>query len=100
MEGKEIRVIKRLWQDLAGSESRLGLMRELVKLNVGFREVEDFNIGLLSKLRSETMRDKGEKETRKIIKSAMEIKIRDEERFHEEKARERNVMKNFMKLLK
>ena len=50
MEGQELRVIKKLWQDLASSEERIYLMKELLKLNVGFREVEEFNLGLLSKL--------------------------------------------------
>ena len=90
MEGKELRVTKKLWQDLASSEERIGLMKDLFKLNVGFQEDEDFNIGLLSKLRSEKMREKGEKMTRKMVRSAMEIKIRDEEFYHEEKKIERD----------
>ena len=90
MEGPDLRVTKKLWQDLAASESRLEMMKELGKLNVGLRQIEEFNIGLISKLRSEKMREKGEEITRKQVKSAMEIKLRDEERYHEEKERERN----------
>ena len=66
------------------------MMKELGKLNVGLRQIEEFNIGLITKLRSEKMREKGEEITRKQVKSAMEIKLRDEERYHEEKERERN----------
>ena len=90
MEGPELRVTKELWQDLAASEMRLSLMRELVKLKLGFKEIEEFNLGLVSKLRSDRMRNRGEKARRKLIDSAMEIKIRDEERFHEEKMGEKN----------
>ena len=90
MEGQEIRVNTKLWLDLAASEERLELMKELIKLNVGFREVEEFNLGLLSKLRSEKMKKDSEKMTRKQVRSAMEIKIRDEEYWHEEMKLERN----------
>ena len=59
MEGPEIRVYQNLWRDLAYSEERAYLMKELLKLNVGFREIEDFNINLVTKLRSEKMRKSG-----------------------------------------
>ena len=92
MEGQERRAI-RLWQDLAGSECRLGLFKELGNLNVGVADVEEFNFGILSKLRSEKLRGEGEKAMKKLIKSAMEIKIRDEDNFRGEKVRERNMMR-------
>ena len=92
MEGQERRAI-RLWQNLAGSECRLGLFKELGNLNVGVADIEEFNLGILSKLRSEKLRGEGEKATKKLIKSAMEIKIRDEDNYREEKVRKRHLMR-------
>ena len=91
MEGLDTRVLYKTWQDLAASEVRLDLMRELEKINLGFRDLENFNLGLISKLRSENMRSRGEEVTRKVLKSAMQIKIRDEARYMEEKIKERNL---------
>ena len=50
--------------------------------------MEEFNFGILSKPRSEKLRRDGEKAMKKLIKSAMEIKIRDEDNFREEKVHE------------
>ena len=47
----------------------------------------------MSKLRSEKLRGEGEKATKKLIKSAMEIKIRDEDNYREEKVREKHMMR-------
>ena len=60
MEGKDLRAIFKLWGDIAASECRLLLMRELGKLDIGFRDLENFNLGIISKLRSEKMKEKGE----------------------------------------
>ena len=89
----ELRVIKNAWQDLAASESRIGLMEELEKLNVGFSDIEEFNLGLISKFRSEAMKERGEEMTRTVLKSAMKIKMRDEQRYHEEMVKERNRLR-------
>ena len=88
MEGLERRATK-VWQDLAASEARLGMLRELGKINVGYGDIENFNLGLISKLRSERMRDRGEFETRKVTASSMNIKMRDEQRYNEELVKER-----------
>ena len=84
MEGQELRVHQKVWKDLAMSEERLRLMKELLKINVGFKEIEEFNLDLLDKLRTERVRAGAEKITRKLIQSAMLIKIRDEEGYMEE----------------
>ena len=41
-----------LWMDIAYSEMRLKLITELLKLKVGFSEVEEFCLGLNEKFRS------------------------------------------------
>ena len=48
-----------MWQEQAASESRLGLKIELKRINEGFADLENFNIGFTSKLRSEAMKNKG-----------------------------------------
>ena len=96
MEGQELRASFKLWHNIAASECRLELMRELGKLKVGFGDLEKFNLGIISKLRSKTMRERGEEITEKIINSAMSVKLRDEERFREEMERERNCLRKLI----
>ena len=96
MEGQELRASFKLWHNIAASECRLELMRELGKLKVGFGDLEKFNLGIISKLRSKTMRERGEEITEKIINSAMSVKLRDEERFREEMERERNCLRRLI----
>ena len=83
MEGLELRVTAKIWKDLAASEERLRMMKELDKIGVGFAQLEEFNLDLLSQLRSEKIKSGAEKMTRKLIQSAMRIKIRDEEKYLE-----------------
>ena len=59
MEGQDLRAATRVWKDQAASESRLGLMTELTRINVGFTDIEIFNLGITAKLRSEAMKIKG-----------------------------------------
>ena len=69
------------------------MMNELEKLEVGLNNVEAFNLGLISKLRSETMKGKGEEIKRKFFKYSIRIKIRDEERYHEEMMKMKNKLR-------
>ena len=48
----------RVWRSLAASEARLYLMEELMRLGIGLAEVEEFNIGQISKLRTRERREK------------------------------------------
>ena len=58
MEGPEISSeMMKVWKGIAASESRLELMKELKGLNVGFGEVENFNLDLSSKFRSRKFRE-------------------------------------------
>ena len=47
MEGEDIRVSTKFWGDIASIECRINLMRELSKINVGFGDLENFNLGLI-----------------------------------------------------
>ena len=53
-------------------------MVELSKKDLGFNEVENFRLGLKYNLKSEKLRDKSNKPIQKVIKSAMNLKMRDE----------------------
>ena len=79
MEGKDLRVHIRLWQDVAISEEKIGLMGELLRIGVGFPDMEEFHLGLEDKLRGEKMKGRKNEITRKLIDAAMRIKIKDEE---------------------
>ena len=76
--GKDLSELLKLWKDIARSEVRLKLMRELRKKDLGFNEIENFRLGLRYNLKSEKLREKSSKPIQKVIKSAMDLKMRDE----------------------
>ena len=73
----------RTWQGISASENRLTMMVELKRYNVGFGEIENFDIELNSKFRSIYYQDKVKEfgSQSKIVEEAMKIKIRDEEKY-------------------
>ena len=83
MEGIEPRA-RVIWQDMASSEMRIWLIMELDKLGVGLNDIESFNMGLINKLRSDAMKGKEEDIRRKMVKEALKLKLKDEQRYHEE----------------
>ena len=96
MSGQEISVVMlKTWQGISASESRLKLMIALRSMNVGFGDVESFDIMINSKFRSDyykqRVQDIGSQSG--IIREAMQIKIRDEEKFLVEIYRERENMR-------
>ena len=95
MEGSDLSsVMSKTWRSLAASESRLNLMCELLKYGVGFAEIEEFNLDLQCKFRSRDFKENyGERNDKKLIKAAMEIKIRDERKFNNEVNRDRNILR-------
>ena len=82
-EGQEKRVDRKVWEDLESSCCRIFLMKELIKYDVGFNDLEEFKLDLLTKLRSDRVKSGVDKVTRKLVKSAMLIKLRDEEKHNE-----------------
>ena len=90
MEGPEQRVLQRLWQNTAYSEARINMMGNLMGMELGLAELENFKLNLLSKLKTEEMKKKGEKVTKTMIRLAMEMKMRDEKQNREEMNREKN----------
>ena len=74
MEGLESRASS-LWQEVANSEMRIWLMRELVRLGIGLNEIESFNIGIINKLRSEEMKGKAEMIRERMARETLGIKL-------------------------
>ena len=93
MEGQELRAATRVWQEQAASESRLELMSELLRVNVGFADLEIFNLGITNKLRSEAMKLRGGEIRREMVAKAMEVKMKDEKRYLEEMTKKRNCLR-------
>ena len=96
MGGSEISVDKiRTWQKTAGSECRLSMMVELRRMNIGFGDMENFDLMINSKFRSnyykERVNDKGSQSN--IVREAMQMIIRDEEKYLTELYKQREDMR-------
>ena len=90
VEGKNLSAMTKVWSDIAVSEVKMRMMKELKTLNVGFNEVEEFNLGLMYNCKSQKMKDSRNNPNRKVIKAAMEIKLNDERMYNKELCSERN----------
>ena len=53
IEGSDLGELRQLWQDIAASESRMILMSALMGKKLGFREIENFSLGLKYSFKSE-----------------------------------------------
>ena len=96
MRGPEISVdMSSTWQKTAGSECRLSMMVELRRMNIGFGDMENFDIAINSKFRSkyyrERVNDKGSQSN--IVREAMQIIVRDEEKYLTELYKQREKMR-------
>ena len=90
VEGQNLSAMIKVWSDIAVSEVKMMMMKELRTLNVGFNEVEEFNLGLIYNCKSQKMKDSRNNPSKKVIKAAMEIKLNDERMFNKELCSERN----------
>ena len=91
MEGEELRLAKKVWEDTAANESRMHLMVELLKVKVGLADIEEFNLGLNLKCRAKS--DIGGQIDWKTIRSAMESKLVDARRIDKSQKREQNIIR-------
>ena len=87
--------MQKVWQEISASESRLTMMMELRKYEVGFGDLENFDIELNSKFRStfyiEKVRESGSQSN--VVKEGMKVKIRDEEKYLLEMYRKRDEIR-------
>ena len=78
MEGQDTSARKKIWEDLASTEMRLELMSELLKLNLGLADVEEFNLNLKGNLRNKPTDKVSEMLDKKLVRAAMGAKMQDE----------------------
>ena len=91
--GPELSCAVKVWTSLALSEARLEFLNRLVSFSLGLREIQELTENSTSKFRSEKFKLNKEKESVKLGKEHMILKIRDEKAFHEEKLTEKNEMR-------
>ena len=84
IEGSDLGELRQLWQDIAASESRMILMSALMGKKLGFREIENFSLGLKYSFKSEKFRDQNNKPIEGVIRAAMQVKMTDEKQHHKE----------------
>ena len=77
VEGQELGEEERVWRDVATSEARLALMKNMVKENLAFADLEEFGINFDNKLKTEKLKNKTVHS--KLTEYAMKIKIADEQ---------------------
>ena len=78
MEGKDLSEMRKVWREAATSEARIDLLAELMDKKLGFNDIEKFSLGLMYSLKSEKMKEQGEKPIRRVIEAALQVKYRDE----------------------
>ena len=78
-EGPDLSAMPNIWEDLARTETLLQLMKELIKIKVGFADIEEFNLWLRGNLKNSSSEKIVGVQDNKVVKVAMEIKMRDEQ---------------------
>ena len=84
MEGTDIRVMEKVWRQVAECDERIKLMKKLIKLGIGLAEVEEFGLNIQKKLKSFQYKNKireGEVITKEMVKAVMELKLKDEKKY-------------------
>ena len=91
-EGKDFGKVKKLWEKLATSESKLEMMGRMVKNRVGFNEIEDFANKIERKITENERQHRrgGNRRSQRIIETTMTIKLQDERRKHARLLKEKN----------
>ena len=79
MEGPDLSAELEIWEELAVTEMRLQLMSRLIKLKVGFADVEEFNLGLKGNLKNPENSGLNNLQEKKVVTAAMEVEMRDEQ---------------------
>ena len=93
MKGSELSVVmENTWQRISTSECRLTMMIELRKMKIGFADLENFDCSMTSKYRSQYFKDRvcnDDGGQSNIVKEAMKLIVRDEEKYLTELYKER-----------
>ena len=79
IEGLSLGDMEKTWQDTTASEMRISLMDNLNKYQMGFNDIEQFDLGLLYNCKAIVDKDgAGGGKGRNVVRAAMEYKRHDE----------------------
>ena len=76
--GTDLSGMTKVWEDVAICEARLNLLVKLRDKKLGYNDIEKFSLGLKYSLKSSKMKELGTKPVLKVVKAAMELKLKDE----------------------
>ena len=76
--GKDLSGMKKVWEEVAVCEARLNLLVQLRDKKLGYNEIEKFSLGLKYSLKSSKIKKLGTKPVLKVVKAAMDLKMKDE----------------------
>ena len=71
----------------------MDLMSTLQNKKVGFREIENFSLGLKYSFKSSKMKEQNDKPTESVVEAAMKVKLRDEKFHYKELINQRDLKK-------
>ena len=91
--GKDLSGMKKVWEEVAICEARLNLLVQLREKSLGYNEIEKFKLGLKYSLKSSKMKELGTKPVMKVVKAAMDLKMKDEMMNEKELKRKRERMR-------
>ena len=95
--GTDLQFTTDTWDKLAVSQSRLEMLRILVKSDIGLNEVEEYNESLNLKIKSKALRTRGPLSNREVVRVAMRGKVKDEMLVLGECTRERDKVRRRIK---
>ena len=70
--------MEKVWKELTTSEMRLNMMSRLQKIQVGFNDIENFNLGLIYNSKTLNHENYNDKDDKKVVEAAMNLKRKDE----------------------
>ena len=104
LEGRERREGVKLWKNAAESKARINLMMSLKREGLGLAELEEFNLNLGSKYRSQKFKNKvtGNQPVKlPVVEQTMKLKLSDEQSYYRElcsqKSRKRREIAKILK---
>ena len=77
LRGLELGEEVKIWQEVASSEARLTLMKNMIKQDLAFADLEEFGLEFTNKLKS--INTKNKTMYRRVSKPAMRAKLADEQ---------------------
>ena len=95
-EGYSLGEMERVWSEIASTEMRINLMDNLIHNKVGFNDVEMFNLGFETNMKSKSLKDTDKPRDTTVIEAAMKRKRKDEVRHRREMIGKRNALRNRM----